>query len=452
MHTTNYEDRTVAVLGFGRSGRAALDFLLPLGARATVYAPVAPRVEDMAKYDARGVRFCIGEFPKRFSEALLVRSPGIRPDIPPILESVAAGSLLTSETELLFAHCKAPVIGITGSDGKTTTSSLTALLLEGAGKRAWLGGNNGVPLLPHVWEMTTDHVAVVELSSFQLMTLDPAPHVAVITNVTPNHLNWHTDMAEYVEAKCRILGTRTAFFVTNADHNATKALAERAGIPLGLFSSSGELPQGCDMALTVRDGSLYVRQKHTETRHVLGDFHLPGRHNRENLMAAFAASAAMLERYPALDALADFKGVAHRLQYVDAVEGVRFYNSSIDTSPTRTAAALSALEGRPIVIAGGRGKGISLEPLADVLAERASAVFLYGETGEALQRALTGRVPVHRFAAFAAAFYAAAAGARPGDTVLLSPGCTAFDQFRDFEERGERFCTLVLEWKASKTR
>ena len=169
-------------------------------------------------------------------------------------------------------------------------------------------------------------------------------------------------------------------------------------------------------------------------------------------MAAFAASAAMLERYPALDALADFKGVAHRLQYVDTVGGVRFYNSSIDTSPTRTVAALSALEGRPIVIAGGRGKGISLEPLADVLAERASAVFLYGETGEALQRALTGRVPVHRFAAFAAAFYAAAAGARPGDTVLLSPGCTAFDQFRDFEERGERFCTLVSEWKASKTR
>ena len=447
-----YADRDVAMLGFGRSGRAVVDFLLPLGARITVYLPEAPPSEIRERYCPLGVRFAVGELPPRIPCELLVRSPVIRPDIAPIAASVAAGAELTSETELFLRHCPAPVIGVTGSDGKTTTASLSAQLLKGMGKRVWLGGNNGVPLLPRVWEMRTEDVVVLELSSFQLMTVEQAPQVAVITNITPNHLNWHTDMGEYVAAKERILSTRTAFLVTNADCAITREIAKTVGLPLGLFSSSGELPQGCDIGLTVRDDLLCVRQKNGETRHVLGDFHLPGRHNLENLMAAYAAVTVVLGRQPTLDVLADFRGVDHRLQYVDTVGGVRFYNSSIETSPTRTAAALSAMAGNPVVIAGGRGKGISLEPLADALARRASAVFLYGETGEVLQRALTGRVPVHRFAAFAAAFTAAAAWARPGDTVLLSPGCTAFDQFADFEARGRTFCALVAEWKASKMR
>ena len=197
------------------------------------------------------------------------------------------------------------------------------------------------------------------------------------------------------------------------------------------------------MALTVQGDRLCVMQNGAETRHDTADFHLPGRHNFENLMAAFAAVTAVLGRQPTLSPLADFYGVAHRLQYVDTVRGVQFYNSSIDTSPTRTAAALQALGGRPIVLAGGKGKGIPLAPLADALAEHAKAVVLYGQTAEELTFLLHGRAPTHRTWDFTAAFYTAAALASAGDTVLLSPGCTAFDQFRDFEERGERFCALV---------
>ena len=435
--------RAVAVLGFGRSARAALDFLLPLGAVPTVYLPEEPPPALADPYRARGVCFRAGAFPARFPEALLVRSPVIRPDLPPIAASLAAGAELTSEVELFMRHCPATVVGVTGSDGKTTTSALTARLLTGAGKRTWLGGNNGVPLLPQVWEMTAADVAVVELSSFQLMTLGRAPHVAMITNITPNHLDWHTDMNEYVTAKSRILGIRTRFFVTNAACGAARALAEGAALPYALFSTDGVFPAACDMALTVREGHLCVRQKSAETRYVLGDLHLPGQHNLENLMAAFAAASAVSDRPPALAALADFHGVPHRLQYVATVDGVRFYNSSIDTSPTRTAAALTALGGHPIVIAGGRGKGISLAPLADALAAHAKAAVLYGETAEELALLLRGRVPVHRVRAFDAAFYTAVALASAGDAVLLSPGCTAFDQFRDFEERGNVFCALV---------
>ena len=447
MQTKEYLGRSVALLGLGRSNRAVLDFLLPLGAVPTVYVPKEPPEDLAALYRAQGVRFAVGAFPARFAEALLVRSPVIRPDLPALAASVAAGAELTSEVELFLRHCPATVVGITGSDGKTTTSALTAKLLTGAGKHTRLGGNNGVPLLPQVWEMTADHVAVLELSSFQLMTLERAPHVAVITNITPNHLDWHTDMAEYVAAKSRILGTRTRFFVTNAAQTLIQNTADGVEIPRALFSANGELPRDCSMALTVQGDRLCVVQNGTEAWHDTAAFHLPGRHNFENLMAAFAAVTAVLGRQPALAALADFHGVAHRLQYVDTVRGVRFYNSSIDTSPTRTAAALDALGGRPIVIAGGKGKGIPLDALADALAKHVKAVVLYGETAEEIAVLLHGRAPTHCVRAFAAAFHTAAALASAGDTVLLSPGCTAFDQFRDFEERGNVFCALVAGLK-----
>ncbi len=429
-----YTGRSAAILGFGRSGRAAAAFLRAQGAHVSVYTAAPPSKADRLHFD--GIRFCVGDFPSRFSEEILVRSPAIRPDILPVAESVAAGAELTSEIELLFAHCAAPIVGITGSDGKTTTAALIARLLEGAGKRVFLGGNNGVPLLPQVAEMTPDDVAVAELSSFQLMTLRQSPKIAVITNITPNHLNWHTDMAEYVAAKRRIFERGAERLVINAASPACAALDTGCVPQVVRFSLRGDDLVLCDSAgervLSVPDG-----------------FRLPGRHNRENLAAALAAADSLTALGSIDSALTDFYGVAHRLQYVDTVDGVKFYNSSIDTSPTRTAAALEALGGRPVVIVGGRGKGLDPLPLIEALVRRAKAVFLYGEAAPALQRALTGRVPVHRFAAFAAATYAAAAWARPGDTVLLSPAHTAFDQFRDFEERGERFCALVAEMKES---
>lgn len=428
--TISYQGRSVAVLGFGRAGRAAAEFLLRHGARVTVYAEKAADEREVESFRARGADFRFGAFPPRFEESLLVRSPGIRPDIFALRASLAAGATLTGETELFFSHCPARIIGVTGSDGKTTTANLIAALLRGAGHTVYLGGNNGTPLLPSVDEMRPTDFAVAELSSFQLMTLAHSPEIAVITNITPNHLNWHADMTEYAAAKCRIFTGGARRLILNGSCAATRDIGAHALPPVTWFGTDA--------------GEIVLREGESEARFSVPDtFCLPGRHNRENLAAAYAAVRGLVPAGTPERVLKDFRGVAHRLQYVDTVAGVAYYNSSIDTSPTRTAAALQALGGTPVVIAGGRGKGVSFLPLGDALAAHARAVYLYGEAAAEIERAIKKRVPVCRFSLFSDAFAAAAAAAAPGDTVLLSPGCTAFDQFRDFEHRGDTFCHLV---------
>ena len=440
---------SVALLGFGRANRAVLAWLRERGGTATVYteAPLPPEVENT--YAEHGVVFHVGAFPAVFTEQALIRSPGIRPDIPAILRSVAAGALLASEVELLMSLLPCRCIGITGSDGKTTTANLTAALLRAAGHRVWLGGNNGTPLLPAVSQMRESDIAVLELSSFQLMTAQRAPEVAVITNITPNHLNWHTDMAEYSAAKCRIFAADTRL-VLNAENAQTRKIGESKEKEVIFFSSSAK---GADFAtdIVADSGAVYalsndvvVTEKGTRRAFsCLHSFSLPGKHNLENLLAAIGATAPFLSDAAPHAALRDFRGVAHRLEYVDTVRGVTYYNSSIDTSPTRTAAALAAIGTRPLVIAGGRGKGVSFAPLVTALEAHAKAVYLYGEAAKEIAAVLDPQFPHKVFSRFADAFLAAAGDAEEGDTVLLSPACTAFGEFRDFEERGEVFCRLV---------
>ena len=445
------KQKTAALLGFGRSNGAVLDYLAGKGYACTVYSEAPLRETDATALAARGIEVSVGKFPLRFSEALLVRSPGLRPDRAEILASVEAGSVLTDETALMREALPVPLFGITGSDGKTTTANLVSALLAGAGYRAFLGGNNGVPLLPRIGEMRAGDFAVAELSSFQLMTLPRAADYAVITNVTPNHLNWHVDMTEYQAAKCRIFGKET-YLVLNAENEITRRIAAaRAQLcPIAatvLFAIKERAVAGCADAVFPREGAVIYRRAGREQRFdCLADFRLPGRHNLENLLAALALTLPITGG-AGLKALCEFSGVPHRLQRVAAVAGVTYINSSIDTSPTRTAAALSALGGRPLVIVGGRGKGISFAPLGDALAARAKAVFLYGEAAEEIATAIGGRVPLLVCDRFAEAFWGAARAAERGDTVLLSPGCTAFGEFRDFEERGETFCRLVEEAK-----
>ncbi len=443
-----------AVLGFGRAGRAATDWLLQRGARVAVYERNLP--QDAADYHARGCEFYAGELPPCIAAEALVRSPVIRPDHPTIRASVAAGARLTGETELFLANCPAPVIGVTGSDGKTTTASLIAALLRGAGYSVVLGGNNGVPLLREVHELTPRHVAVLELSSFQLMTVARSPEVAVVTNITPNHLDWHTDIEEYVAAKRRIFEYGARRLVLNAEDPATRRLMEADVGEIALFSAAEIdapptiLPPVAERIGICRGEVLSFLPDKVEKLTPLDGFSLAGRHNIQNLLAALAAVRGLVSPKSAAATIPTLRGVRHRLEAVTTANGVRFINSSIDTSPTRTAAALSALAGRPLVIAGGRGKGIPLTPLGEQLATRAAAVFLYGETAGEIAAAIGGRVPTAVFCRFSDAFFAAANSAKSGDTVLLSPGCTAFGEFRDFEERGETFCRLVDEWKRGR--
>ncbi len=440
-HPTNAR---VALLGIGRANRAVLARLLAAGCRPQVFTEQAPDEGTRAYLEELGVSLTVSPFPKRIEVDVLVRSPGLRPDLPVLTAHQRAGGLVTEESAITLSLLPCPVIGVTGSDGKSTTAALCEVLLRASGVRVWLGGNNGVPLLGRIGEMRESDVAVMELSSFQLMGAPRAADGAILTNITPNHLNWHTDMAEYIAAKCNIFDARTRL-VTNAVCDTTRAigLAHAArggrvvlfgGTPTGALHTGEIFAQGADAVL---------RENGADTRYTcLQDFHLAGRHNRENLLAALAAVSPWLTSTAPSLALRDFHGVPHRLQYVATVRGVRYYNSSIDTSPTRTAAALSALGGSPVVIAGGRGKGISLAPLCAALCKHARAVCLYGEMAEEIAAGL-GALPHSVHMRFADAFAAAVALAGEGDTVLLSPGCTAFGEFRDFEERGACFCRLV---------
>ncbi len=434
----------VAVLGFGLAGRAVCDYLLSVNCRPTVYDRGGIDGEVKRRYTANGVSF-MGDFPKEFPESVLFRSPGIRPDHPAILRSLSRGAYLTGEADWFLSHTAATVIGVTGSDGKTTTAHLIEAMLRAAGKRVCCGGNNGAPLLSHLHTLGEGDFAVVELSSFQLMTA-PAPDVAVITNLTPNHLNWHTSYEEYLAAKCRIL-RNAGRAVLCADCAESVLLGKCAPVPVTWHTQQSELPftpRTGGVFLTVKGKDVCIHgENDTRAVPVLCDFVLPGAHNRQNLLAALSATYPFVGEDAWCAAAREFRGVPHRLQHVGDVGGVRYINSSIDTSPTRTAAALSAMEASPIVIAGGRTKGIPLDALGDTLAARAKAAFLYGEAAGEIAAALGGRTYFEQYERFADAFAAASRYARAGDTVLLSPGCTAYDQFKNFEQRGNCFADLV---------
>ncbi len=434
----------VAVLGFGLAGRAVTDYLLSVGCVPTVYDQGGLSGEHVTHYTANGVRF-VPSFPAEFTESILFRSPGIRPDHPAILRALSRGAYLTGEVDWFLSHTGATVIGVTGSDGKTTTSHLIAQMLQTAGKRVVCGGNNGLPLLPHLQMLTQGDFAVVEMSSFQLMT-SPTPDVAVITNLTPNHLNWHKDYEEYLAAKCRIAHGASRL-VLSADCPTSRLVGERTPVPVVWHTLHENLPftpETGSVFLTAQGEKLFLHEgEQIYTLPAFRGFSLPGAHNRQNLMAAVAAAWGIARGCDVIETAVHFQGVPHRLQRVGCVNDVTYINSSIDTSPTRTAAALSALEAAPIVIAGGRTKGIPLSALGDALAARAKAVFLYGEAAGEILAALGGRVRTQQYELFADAFAAASRYARAGDTVLLSPGCTAYDQFENFEKRGERFAELV---------
>jgi UDP-N-acetylmuramoylalanine--D-glutamate ligase len=422
--------------------------------------------------------------------AVIFRSPGIRPDREPLRRAVAAGAVLSSEMELFMELTEAVVLGVTGSDGKTTSTTLTSLFVSEALKAGspatgaapghmYLGGNIGSPLLPLVDAMTAQDVAVVELSSFQLMTMTRSPYRAAVTNLAENHLNWHTDMAEYVSAKANILTHGPAGGgVLNADNPLTVRLGLSLpdSLPLIWFSSTRagrahvvppeRMARGCpDEAVYEADGWI-VRESAKEQVPLLAlsRIRLPGRHNLENYMTALSLSKGWVTPTIAGQVADNFTGVPHRLELVREVGGVRYYNSSIDSSPTRTAAALSAMADMnvraqaagepprrpPIVICGGRDKHLDLSPLAEALCRMAGAVVLTGEARELIRSALAAcplydpdTLPVHVIPDWEEAMTAACRMARPGDTVLLSPACTSFDAFRNFEERGQRFREIV---------
>ena len=457
-----------AVVGLGVSNLPLIDFLLSHGACVTGRDRKTREAlgEVAASLAGKGVRLILGDgYLDGIDEEIIFRSPGLRPDRPELSEAVANGALLTSEMELFFALCPATVIGITGSDGKTTSTTLTGLMLEHACKRrgrgrVYVGGNIGQPLLPSVEEMTADDFCVVELSSFQLQSMKCSPPRAAVTNVTPNHLDWHTGMDEYINAKTNIYRhAGNERLVTNAENEVTRKMAGECASQRILFSSQkscpaefGELLRDGDSALYLACGRIMKWDGEKETALLaVKDILLPGMHNAENYMTAIGLTDGLVSAEDISAVATTFTGVEHRLERVRVCGGVTYYNSSIDSSPTRTAAALSALAPKkPIVICGGYDKKIPFAPLAEALCAHAKAVVLTGATAGKIQDALrahaevqSGALPVRVEPNFTDAVCLARDMAVDGDIVLLSPACASFDAFPNFAVRGETFKKIV---------
>ena len=457
-----------AVVGIGISNRPLIGFLLMRG--AIVCARDKKTRQEIGEYadeiEKQGATLRLGDdYLEDLNEEIIFRSPGMRPDIPAFAKAVANGAVLTSEMELFFELTPATVIGITGSDGKTTSTTLTGLILSQEYKdeektRIFVGGNIGTPLLPMVADMTVRDFAVVELSSFQLQGATHSPHVSVITNVTPNHLNWHTGMEEYTYAKTNVFRHAPCRrVVLNAENDITAEMGGEVDIPITYFSSVKEshtaftLKEG-DSAVYVRDGKIYLWSDGTE-REIMqaAQLLLRGRHNLENLMAAISLTFEYASAESVREVATTFTGVKHRMEPVRVSGGVTYYDSSIDSTPVRTAAVLSAMPIKPIVICGGYDKRIPFEPLADAICEYAKAVVLTGATAGKILTALSkkadvqeGRMPVYMQPDFTEAVKLACTVAQPGDAVLLSPACASFDAFKNFEERGMAFRAIIDQY------
>ena len=445
----------VALVGMGISNRAAADFLLSCGARLTARDKnPAPDAETVDFLRTRGVRMIYGEsYLSDIDEDVIFKSPGIRYDVPELLRAGERGAVVTSEMEVFCALCPCRIFAVTGSDGKTTTTTVISKMLERAaeksGARVFLGGNIGTPLLPMIEEIGEEDFAVLELSSFQLHTMKFTPYSAVITNITPNHLNWHTSMEEYTDCKRNIwrYQTEECRLVLNAENELTRAMADEAPSHVTLFSSK-QKPGHLDSCY-YNDGAIWY---YDGTEHFVmnrSDIKIVGMHNVENYMAAVSAVWGIVGTEDMTEVARTFGGVRHRIELVAEKNGVKFYNSSIDTSPTRTLAALSSFEEKLIVIVGGYDKHIPIEPLIAPLAAKAKFVVATGDTGmQVLEELVEFGYPRRSIAyigSFDDAVSYAAGRAKSGDTVLLSPAAASFDAFPNFERRGDRFTELVKE-------
>lgn len=443
-----FNGKSVSVIGLGISNTPLIGWLLDRGAIVTGRdkKPYEALSFELKEYEKRGVRFVCGEdYLKGMNgDDYIFKAPGLRYDLPEISEAVENGAVLTSEMEQFFEECPCKIIGVTGSDGKTTSTTLIYKCLSeqyGADK-VFVGGNIGMPLLPELDKMDEGCFAVVELSSFQLHTMKHSPDISVITNISPNHLDYHLGMEEYTEAKKNIyLNAKPgSVIVLNGENNVTKELGNDA--PKGT-----EVRYFLNGYAKVENGSIWCNG-----REVLktDDILIPGRHNVENYCGVICALNGLVSDENIRKIATTFGGVEHRIELVRRLNGVSYYNSSIDSSPTRTSAALNSFKEKLVVICGGYDKKIPFEPLAITLCDRAKTVVLTGATSEKIKNALLscekykeGFPEIIEEKDFEKAVLTAHNVAKEGDIVILSPACASFDSFPNFEVRGNTFKNII---------
>lgn len=442
--------KRVAVIGLGVSNRPLIRLLLEHGIQITARDKKTKLDSELATLtSSNNCQFYLGEgqYLQNLEEDVIFRTPGMRPDLPELVAALERGSVLTSEMEVFFQVCPCPIIAVTGSDGKTTTTTIIAELLQAAGYPVHLGGNIGHPLLAETPNILSTDIAVLELSSFQLLTMHQSPKIAVITNLSPNHLDIHRDMAEYISAKENILRYQTEndIAVLNADNPITYEESERAIGRVRLFSRKRELTDG----VFVR-GEAIISRFQDQEREVLhiSDIKLPGVHNIENYLAAIAAVDGWVPDEIIREFARKFNGVEHRIELFRTRNGVRWYNDSIASSPSRTIAGLKSFPEKVILIAGGKDKGISYDLLGPVINQHVKFLILCGATAGVIRQSVENAenysgLEIIDVENYQEAVALADRQAKSGDVVILSPASTSFDRFANFMERGQVFKELV---------
>ena len=441
------KEKRIAVLGLGVSNRPLVRLLLEHGC-SVIGCDRTPREKldgEVLELEKAGCQLHLGEgYLDGLDVDIAFRTPGMHPDIPGIAALREKGAQVTSEMEVFFEVCPCKLLAVTGSDGKTTTTSLIAAMLKAEGRNVWLGGNIGTPLLPLCPQIQADDIAVVELSSFQLMDMHTSPSVALVTNLSPNHLDVHKDMNEYVEAKKNIFRYQKEedVLVVNADNEITRKFVG-PGTTYQFSSGGADVRVRLENGVIYRDGTAVLDA---------GDILLPGAHNIENYMAAIAVVENLVSDETVRQVAKTFGGVEHRIELVRIKDGVRYYNDSIASSPSRTVAGLRSFPEKVLLIAGGYDKQISYDALAPEICQRVKKLFLNGATAGKIRAAVEacpdyvpGQPEILHCGDFASAVMAAAQAAEPGDVVLMSPASAAFDQFKNFAVRGECFKKIVME-------
>ncbi len=445
--------KRVAFIGLGTSNLPLIKLFAEKGARVIGCdrQPIEKLGENGAKAKEYGAELILGDdYLKNIDADIIFRSPGTQFDKPELVKLRENGKVVTSEMEVFFDLCPCKIIAVTGSDGKTTTTTIISELLKAEGKTVHLGGNIGKPLLPEIESVKEDDFAVVELSSFQLISMRKSPDIAVVTNLAPNHLDWHKDMDEYVESKKNVILHQNAFCraVLNLDNDIANGFSDSVRGQLAKFSVKEKLYNGAYI-----DNTTVVYSDYGKTYEIMdiSDIRIPGMHNVENYLAAISAVWRLVGIDTIKCVAQTFGGVAHRAEFVREFEGVKYYNDSIASSPTRTAlGTLSLYDEKIIIIAGGYDKHIPYEPLGPVINNKVKVLVLLGDTAPKIEAAVKNSdnydekaIKLINVSNMEEAVAAARENAEKGDIVSLSPASASFGLYKNFEERGNHFKAIV---------
>lgn len=448
------DSKKVAIIGMGVSNLPLLDYFYDKNAKVTVFDKNTPSDEIMEKINKYRYEVEIGEYnlSRLNGFDIVFRSPSVLPTREELVTAANKGAIITSEIEMVLKLAPCKIIGVTGTEGKTTTTSIIYEILKSSGKNCFLGGNIGKPIFTEIKNMKPEDIVVLELSSFQLMGMEVSPDISVVTNMYPDHLNIHSSYEEYQQAKKNIFlhQNENGVVILNYDNEITRKFADEVKSNLVYFSSLQKL----------KNGYVYDRKDETIKRYANGksenilkkqEIKLRGIHNYENICAALAATASIVDEKSQIKAIKEFNGVEHRLEFVRELNGVKYYNDSIGTSPASTIAGLNAFDENIILLAGGSDKGLDYTEIGETIAKKVRVLLLTGPTAEKIENATklamnkVGKetVEIIHCKDLQEAVSTANEKAKSGEIVLMSPASASFDAFKNFIERGIKFKEFV---------